>query len=63
MSCLGENLVAKRCQKRQTRLRVNMKSGNQEGLFELAIQLRTCFLSAVCNTATGYIFLVCLTEI
>jgi hypothetical protein len=28
--------------------------GDQEGLFELAIQLRTFFCSAICNTATGY---------
>jgi hypothetical protein len=28
--------------------------GDQEGLFELAIQLRTFFCSAICNIATGY---------
>jgi hypothetical protein len=28
--------------------------GDQEGLFKLAIQLRTFFYSAIYNTATGY---------
>jgi hypothetical protein len=30
--------------------------GDQKGLFKLAIQLRAFCYSAVCNTATGYVF-------
>jgi hypothetical protein len=30
--------------------------GDQEGLFELAIQLRTFFYSVICNTATVGLF-------
>jgi hypothetical protein len=37
--------------------------GDQEGLFKLAIQLRTIFYSAIYNTATGYVLLVYLTDI
>jgi hypothetical protein len=37
--------------------------GDQEGLFKLAIQLRTFFYSAVYNTATGYVLWVYLTDI
>jgi hypothetical protein len=37
--------------------------GNQEGLFKLAIQLRTFFYSAIYNTATGYVLWVYLTDI
>jgi hypothetical protein len=32
--------------------------GDQEGLFKLAIQLRTFFYSAIYNTATGYVLWV-----
>jgi hypothetical protein len=39
-------------------------TGDQEGrLFELAIQLGTIFYSAICNTATGYVLLIYLTDI
>jgi hypothetical protein len=37
--------------------------GDQEGLFKLAIQLRTFFYSAIYNTATGYVLWVYLTDI
>jgi hypothetical protein len=37
--------------------------GDQEGLFKLAIQLRTCFYSATYNTATGYVLWVYLIDI
>jgi hypothetical protein len=37
--------------------------GDQEGLFKLAIQLRTFFYSAIYNTATGYVLWVYLTVI
>jgi hypothetical protein len=30
--------------------------GDQKGLFKLAIQLRAFCCSAVCSTATGYVF-------
>jgi hypothetical protein len=43
-------------QRKQT---VNIKKyipSDQKGLFELAIYLRAFCYSAVCNTATGYIF-------
>jgi hypothetical protein len=36
--------------------------GDQEGLFKLAIQLRTIFYSAIYNTATGYVLWVYLTD-
>jgi hypothetical protein len=36
--------------------------GDQEGLFKLAIQLRTFFYSAIYNTATGYVLWVYLTD-
>jgi hypothetical protein len=35
---------------------VNKIPGDQKGLFKLAIQLRAFCYSAVCNTATGYVF-------
>jgi hypothetical protein len=38
-------------------------AGDQEGLFKLAIQLRTFFYSAIYNTATGYVLWVYLTDI
>jgi hypothetical protein len=38
-------------------------SGDQEGLFKLAVQLRKCFNSVIYNTATGYVLLVYLTNI
>jgi hypothetical protein len=34
---------------------------DQEGLFKLAIQLRTFFYSVIYNTATGYVLWVYLT--
>jgi hypothetical protein len=37
--------------------------GDQEGLFKLAVQLRTFFNSVIYNTATGYVLLVYLTNI
>jgi hypothetical protein len=37
--------------------------GDQEGLFELAIQKDQFFYSAVCNTATGHVLLIYLTDI
>jgi hypothetical protein len=37
--------------------------GDQEGLFKLAIQLRTFFNWVSYNTATGYVLLVYLTNI
>jgi hypothetical protein len=37
--------------------------GDLEGLFKLAIQLRTFFYSAIYNTATGYVLWVYLTNI
>jgi hypothetical protein len=37
--------------------------GDQEELFGFAIQLRTFFYSAICNTATGYVLWVNLTDI
>jgi hypothetical protein len=37
--------------------------GDQEGLFKLAVQLRTFFHSVIYNTATGYVLLVYLTNI
>jgi hypothetical protein len=37
--------------------------GDQEGLFKLAIQLRTFFYSAIYNTATGYVLWVYLADI
>jgi hypothetical protein len=37
--------------------------GDQEGLFKLAIQLRTFFYSAIYNTVTGYVLWVYLTDI
>jgi hypothetical protein len=38
-------------------------AGDQEGLFKLAIQLRTFFYSAIYNTATGYVLWIYLTDI
>jgi hypothetical protein len=35
----------------------------EEGLFKLAVQLRTFFNSVIYNTATGYVLLVYLTNI
>jgi hypothetical protein len=37
--------------------------GDQEGLFKLAVQLRTFSNSVIYNTATGYVLLVYLTNI
>jgi hypothetical protein len=37
--------------------------GDQEGLFKLAVQLRTFFNSVIYNTATGYVLLVYFTNI
>jgi hypothetical protein len=37
--------------------------GDQEGLFNLAVQLRNFLNSFIYNTATGYVLLVYLTNI
>jgi hypothetical protein len=37
--------------------------GDQEGLFKLVVQLRKFFHSVIYNAATGYVLLVCLTNI
>jgi hypothetical protein len=37
--------------------------GDQEGLFKLAVQWRKIFNSVIYNTATGYVWLVYLTNI
>jgi hypothetical protein len=42
---------------------IQLLSGDQEGLFKLAVQLRKCFNSVIYNTATGYVLLVYLTNI
>jgi hypothetical protein len=39
------------------------RTGDQEGLFKLAVQLRKCFNSVIYNTATGYVLLVYLRNI
>jgi hypothetical protein len=42
---------------------LNILPGDQEGLFKLAVHLRTFFNSVIYNTATGYVLLVYLTNI
>jgi hypothetical protein len=41
----------------------NNISGDQEGLFKLAVQLRKKFNWVIYNTATGYVLLIYLTNI
>jgi hypothetical protein len=57
--------LADSCQKRPNlhTNSLNKLPGDQDGLFKLAIQLRTFFYSAIYNTATGYVLWVYLTDI